>query len=316
VNGAHLPVAVADTAEVAAAKASFKTAYESAAAAAEAAADDPISYDVAPPVYTAPVITSVAAPVVSVRYATLEELNTLPKAVQDTAEVAAAKATFKAQYDAAAALAEAAPDTDIITGAVPVIAPVPAPAALYSAPATIVRYTGPLATLDAEGNVLETAEVQAAKAQFLATYDAVAAAAAAAPDVNIVTAPVTAIKTVSYSASAPATILASAGPVVTLDAAGNVQDTAEVAAAKATFKAQYDAAAALAEAAPDTDIITGAVNAVKAAGYSSSVSQAAGYKASHHSAHHGDTLTYSFDGITVMQADGASSPLKYGYTYE
>merc|ERR1719209_2626995 len=171
-----------------------------------------------------------AAPV---RYATLEELATHPKQVADTAEVAAAKAKFEAEYAALAAAAEAAPDVDIITGAVPVI--------VKEVPHVDdgLRYSGPLASIDAEGNVLETAEVKAARATFQATYNAAAAAAAAAPDVNIFPA---------VAAPAPA--------VITVDAYGNVQDTAEVAAAKAQFKATYDAAAALAEAAPDVNIIT------------------------------------------------------------
>ncbi|XP_037079854.1 uncharacterized protein LOC119100810 [Pollicipes pollicipes] len=67
-----------------------------------------------------------AAPV---RFATLEELTTPPKPVADTPEVAAAKRQFQAAYNAAAAAAEAAPDTNIIT------ASAKQPSGLYIAPA-------------------------------------------------------------------------------------------------------------------------------------------------------------------------------------
>jgi len=165
----------------------------------------------------------------AVRYATLEELTTLPKVVVDTPAVAAAKAKFQAEYAAAAAAAEAAPDVNIITG------PAPAPvAALYVAPAV----------------------------------------------------------------SAPVSL-----PVVTLDASGKVEDTAEVKAAKAAFRKAYAAQAAAAAAAPDVGIITAPAAAAKASVHSAAV------------AHHGDMRTYSFDGITVMEADGALSPNKYGYSY-
>ena len=128
-----------------------------------------------------------------VRYATLEELATHPEQVDDTAEVKAAKASFKAAYDAAAAAAEAAPDVNIITGAVPVVAvntaTYSAPQTAYLAPAPVaIKYEGPSAPLDASGRVEDTAEVKAAKASFKAAFDAAAAAAEAAPDVNIITA--------------------------------------------------------------------------------------------------------------------------------
>ncbi|XP_043243159.1 uncharacterized protein LOC122392401 [Amphibalanus amphitrite] len=67
-----------------------------------------------------------------VRYATLEELATHPEQVEDTAEVKAAKATFRATYDALAAAAEAAPDVNIITGPAPAA---PVHSVTYSAPA-------------------------------------------------------------------------------------------------------------------------------------------------------------------------------------
>ncbi|XP_037079645.1 uncharacterized protein LOC119100674 [Pollicipes pollicipes] len=249
-TGAHLPVSVKDTADVAAAKASFKSAFESAAAAAAAAPDNAVYF--APPVYSAPAPAAVIAPqpVTAVRYATLEELSTPPKPVADTPEVAAAKKAFEAAYDAAAAAAEAAPDTDIITGPAPVVKAAAPAGYSYSAPALRTTYL------------------------------------------------------------APAVSVVPAGPVVTLDAEGRVEDTAEVKAAKQAFQAAYDAAAAAAAAAPDTDIITAPVAPVKV--YTTSSGATHQTKA----AHHGDTLTYSFDGITVMQADGASSPAKFGYTYE
>ena len=250
----------------------------------------------------------------------------LPVSVQDTAAVAAAKASFRSAYDAAAAAADAAPDTDIITGAAPVVAvntatySAPAPQAAYLAPAPVaIKYSGPSAPLDASGRVEDTAEVKAAKVAFKAAYDAAAAAAEAAPDVNIITGavPVAAVNTATYSAPAPqAAYLAPApvqlkydGPSAPLDASGRVEDTAEVKAAKAAFKAAYDAAAAAAAAAPDFNIITASSQA-PAAAYS-----VASVPVSHttYSASHGNMRTITFDGITLMLADG---PSKFGYSYE
>ncbi|KAF0304646.1 hypothetical protein FJT64_002691 [Amphibalanus amphitrite] len=268
------PEQVEDTAEVKAAKATFRATYDALAAAAEAAPDVNIITGPAPaaPVhsvtYSAPAPQQVylAPAPVAIKYSGPAAPLDASGKVDDTAEVKAAKASFKAAYDAAAAAAAAAPDVNIITGAVPV--------ATYSAPApapVAIKYQGPGAPLDASGNVDDTAEVKAAKATFRATYDALAAAAEAAPDVNIITGPAPAapVHSVSYSAPAPhSAYLAPApvtikysGPAAPLDASGNVDDTAEVKAAKATFKATYDALAAAAEAAPDVNIITGAVPA-------------------------------------------------------
>merc|ERR1719369_218293 len=78
-----------------------------------------------------------------------------PLPVEDTPEVAAAKAEFQVAYDAAAAAAEA--------GAVPeVVDPVGAPEA-----------------------VVDTDDVAAAKAAFQAEFERVAAAAEAAPDFDL-----------------------------------------------------------------------------------------------------------------------------------
>ena len=244
----------------------------------------------------------------------------LPVSVQDTAAVAAAKASFRSAYNTAAAAAEAAPDTDIITGAVPVVAvntaTYSAPQTAYLAPAPVaIKYEGPSAPLDASGRVEDTAEVKAAKASFKAAYDAAAAAAEAAPDVNIITgaAPVVAVNTATYSAPqtaylAPAPVaIKYEGPSAPLDASGRVEDTAEVKAAKAAFKAAFDAAAAAAEAAPDTGIITASNQGQAYSTASFPVSQTT------YSASHGNMRTITFDGITLMQADG---PIKFGYSYE
>jgi len=312
---------VQDTAEVKAAKASFKVAYDASAAAAAAAPDVNIITGSDRLItstgftYSAPAAhAAYIAPAAQIRYSGPAAPLGADGRVDDTSEVKAAKLEFQAAYNSAAA--KAAPAT-IGSLKSSLAYSVPAAKTTYLTPVhyappirTSFSYSAPGVSLDASGNVQDTAEVVAAKASFKAQYDAAAAAAAIAPDTDIITGhspmALTAFRAgYTYGAPAPATILVSAGPVLTLDAAGNVQDTAEVAAAKASFKAQYNAAAAAAEAAPDTGIITAGV---KAAGYGSR------YQAK--ASHHGDAMTYSFDGITVMQADGASSPAKFGYTYE
>ena len=328
-SGAHLPVSVQDTAAVAAAKASFRSAYNTAAAAAEAAPDTDIITGAAPVVavntatYSAPQTAYLAPAPVAIKYEGASAPLDASGRVEDTAEVKAAKASFKAAYDAAAAAAEAAPDVNIITGAVPVVAvntaTYSAPQSAYLAPAPVaIKYEGPSAPLDASGRVEDTAEVKAAKASFQAVYNAAAAAAEAAPDVNIITASgqaAAALPVISTTYSQEPSSIASDGAIdgsyqfsyttsdssrhESADAVNNVkgnfefvaddaqrrrvdyqagaatgfiasgahlpvsvQDTAAVAAAKASFRSAYNTAAAAAEAAPDTDIITGAVPVV------------------------------------------------------
>merc|ERR1719430_546850 len=257
--------------------------------------------------------------------------------VEDTPEVRAANARILDAQEAAAREAAAAPDRNIITGAVPVI--VDHPVVRDNG----IRYTGPYASLDSEGNVRETVEVASAKAAFQTAYNSAAAIAAAAPDINIITAPSRAAHAaaeaerthaaaaaarrshataVSAAAAARRTHSSSTShtsyrtpshskpvvpAVVRLDAAGNLADTPEVAAAKASFRAAYDRAAAAAEAAPDRNIITARPST---GSYSSS---------GHHQAssgHHGVARQYRVNGVTVQESDGASSPAKYGYAYE
>ncbi|XP_043243160.1 ice-structuring glycoprotein-like [Amphibalanus amphitrite] len=336
-SGAHLPASVQDTAEVASAKAAFRSAYHAAAAAAEAAPDTGIITGPAPAVainaatYSAPATQPayIAPAPVAIKYSGPAAPLDASGNVDDTAEVKAAKAAFRAAYDAAAAAAAAAPDTNIIMGGVPFVA---SNVATYSAPVAApvaIKYSGPAAPLDASGNVDDTAEVKAAKASFKAAYDAAAAAAAAAPDVNIITG---AVPVATYSAPAPApvhsvtysapashsTYLAPApvaikysGPAAPLDASGNVDDTAEVKAAKAAFRAAYDAAAAAAAAAPDDDSITSSGQATSA-GYSASSIPVVH---STYSASHGNMRTITFDGITLMVAEPYGSS-KFGYSYE
>ena len=161
----------------------------------------------------------------------------------------------------------------------------------------------------------DTAAVAAAKASFRSAYNTAAAAAEAAPDTDIITgaAPVVAVNTATYSAPqtaylAPAPVaIKYEGPSAPLDASGRVEDTAEVKAAKAAFQAVYNAAAAAAEAAPDTGIITASNQGQAYSTASFPVSQTT------YSASHGNMRTITFDGITLMQADG---PIKFGYSYE
>merc|ERR1719430_1234617 len=249
--------------------------------------------------------------------------------VEETAEVRAAKARILAAQEAAARNAAAAPDRNIITGAVPVI--VDHPVVRDNG----IRYTGPYASLDSEGNVRETVEVASAKAAFQTAYNSAAAVAAAAPDINIITATSraahaaaeaerthAAAAAVSAAAAARRTHTSSTSgtnyhtpnpsrpivpAVVRLDAAGNLADTPEVAAAKDSFRAAYDRAAAAAAAAPDRDIITARPST---GSYSSSGHRQVS------SGHHGVARQYRVNGVTVQESDGASSPAKYGYAYE
>ena len=316
---------VVDTAEVKAAKDSFQTAYNAAAAAAEAAPDTNIITGAAPAVavntatYSAPQATYLAPTSVAIKYegpsATLDTYGR----VVDTAEVKAAKDSFQTAYNAAAAAAEAAPDTNIITGAAPAVAvntaTYSAPQATYLAPTSVaIKYEGPSATLDTYGRVVDTAEVKAAKDSFQTAYNAAAAAAEAAPDTNIITGGAMSANAAAYGASqstfqsqAIAPVTYSSSFSAPLDTYGRVVDTTEVKAAKTAFKAAYDAAAAAAEAAPDTGIITASNQGQAYSKASFPVSQTT------YSASHGNMRTITFDGITLMQADG---PTKFGYSYE
>ena len=317
---------VEETAEVKAAKTAFQTAYNAAAAAAEAAPDIDIITGAAPAVavntatYSAPQTAYLAPAPVAIKYEGPSAPLDAYGRVEETAEVKAAKAVFQTAYNAAAAAAEAAADIDIITGAAPAeavnTATYSAPQTAYLAPAPVaIKYEGPSAPLDAYGRVEETAEVKAAKAVFQTAYNAAAAAAEAAADIDIITgaAPAEAVNTATYSAPqtaylAPAPVsIKYEGPSAPLDAYGRVEETAEVKAAKASFQAAYDAAAAAAEAAPDTGIITASNQGQAYSTASFPVSQTT------YSASHGNMRTITFDGITLMQADG---PTKFGYSYE
>ncbi|XP_037079644.1 uncharacterized protein LOC119100673, partial [Pollicipes pollicipes] len=184
------------------------------------------------------------------------------------------------------------------------------------------RHFAPVVTLDAAGRVQDTPEVKAAKQAFDQAFRSAAAAAEAAPDVNIITGAAPASRGgvragLTYGAPAikstylaPAVSVVPAGPVVTLDAEGRVEDTPEVKAAKLAFERTYATAAAAAAAAPDTGIITAPASSVRGS------ARGKAYYSGAKAAHHGATQTYSFDGVTVMQADGASSPGKFGYTYQ
>jgi len=315
-TGAHLPVSVTDTAEVAAAKASFKSAYESAAAAAAATPADTTTYSASPvavavqPAYLAPA----PLPVITTTYTASN-----PSEIADFRSTSNTDGSYQFSYSTSdSSRHESADAVNNVYGNFEFVAD--------DAQRRRVDYkagaeTGFVATgAHLPVSVADTAEVAAAKASFRSAFASAAAAAEAAPDTDIITgaAPVVAVKS-GYAYSAPAvqaTYLAPAtvavkysSPAAPLDASGNVDDTAEVKAAKASFQAAYDAAAAHAAAAPDTGIITAPV-AAPAALYSAPAvvaSQAA------YSAHSGNMRTVSFDGITLMQADG---PAKYGYSYE
>merc|ERR1712198_386919 len=127
--------------------------------------------------------------------------------IPDTADVAAAKARFFQLYHEQAALAEAAPDNN--------------------------QYFGPQATLNTEGQVENTADVQNAIDAFYAAYQAQLDATGAVPVTQAASlhqaVPVHHQDSVNQHYS---------GPHATINADGSVQDTAEVqAAANAFFEA-------------------------------------------------------------------------------
>merc|ERR1712198_181755 len=156
----------------------------------------------------------------AVSAATLPHTHTIP----DTADVAAAKTRFFQLYREQAALAEAAPDNN--------------------------QYFGPQATLNTEGQVENTADVQNAINAFYAAYQAQLAATGAVP----------VTQAASLHQAAPVHQQASftqkyTGPYATINADGSVQKTVEVQAAANAFFQAYErrlaeTAAALSQSAP------------------------------------------------------------------
>ena len=218
---------VLDTPEVIAERNRFFQLYNAAAQAAAAAADPvpahaPQQAQLTPGAtkWTGPLATTVPAGV-----------NGALNQVGDTADVVAARNAFLAAYNAQ--LAATAPQA----AAVPVAQVQPIVAAPQ--PAVIATgWTGPFAATIPAGlpgagnNVEETAEVKAAKTQFLQALQAaggVIAAHGVAPAVQAAPAPAPVQLGGVWTGPVAATIPAG------LPGAGPVQDTAEVAAAKAAF---------------------------------------------------------------------------------
>merc|ERR1712198_137851 len=156
----------------------------------------------------------------AVSAAILPHTHTIP----DTADVAAAKARFFQLYREQAALAEAAPDNN--------------------------QYYGPQATLNSEGQVENTADVQNAINAFYAAYQAQLDATGAIP----------VTQAASLHQAAPVHQQDSftqkyTGPHATVNADGLVQDTDEVQAAANAFFEAYErqlaaTAAAQSQSAP------------------------------------------------------------------
>ncbi|XP_076053620.1 uncharacterized protein LOC143032629 [Oratosquilla oratoria] len=178
----------------------------------------------------------------------------LPQPVKFTPEVERATAEFMAAFNKAAALAAAAPDNDVST----------LPTVTYTAPVASQTYTGPMASgiIVASGY---TKEVDEARRAFQRAFDSAAARASVAST-----------KTVSVSSAAsPAPTVPSqpstgAHASAVIVASGYTQ---EVDQARRDFQKAYDAAAALAAAAPDTATYTGE-KAILASGYTKEVEQA------------------------------------------
>jgi len=103
----------------------------------------------------------------------------------DTPEVAHAKANHFALYNQAAHAAAAAPDINVHYDGYAHAAPAYAPLA-YHAAAPHHGYYGYIPTVTADGFLLDEPSVAAAKANHFALYNQAAAAAAAAPDTDVV----------------------------------------------------------------------------------------------------------------------------------
>jgi len=187
--------------------------------------------------------------------------------VEETAEVkAAAKAFFEA-YNAHLALIKASQkqsveplvETSVASSVSSSVAPSAASSVEVS---SIKKYDGPLATINAEGLVEETAEVKAAAKAFFEAYQkALKAAASAETQSQAVqksaeTLPVSTIAVASSVAPSAASSVEVAsikkydGPLATINAEGLIENTPEVkAAAQAFFEAYQQAIKATASAA-------------------------------------------------------------------
>merc|ERR1712055_722940 len=122
-------------------------------------------------------------------------------------------------------------------------------------------YYGYIPTVTADGFLLDTPEVAAAKANHFALYNQAAHAAAAAPDydAHLSYAPAHYAAAPAHYAAAPAHYAAPHhqgyyGYIPTVTHDGFLLDTPEVAAAKANHFALYNEAAHAAAAAPDYDV--------------------------------------------------------------
>ena len=206
--------AVLDTPEVIAARNQFFQAFNAAVRASNPSAPAQQAAPVHSSVWTGPVAATVPAGVNGA-------LNQVP----DTADVAAARQAFLAAYNAQLAATGARPTTH----SAPVVQQ--APAVLHGA----TKWTGPLAAtvpagLPGSSNVAHTAEVEAARQAFFNAFRAAGGVAG------------------HHAPAAPVPVQAPAhrfggqwtGPVAAtisagLPGSGPVQDTAEVAAARAAF---------------------------------------------------------------------------------
>ncbi|XP_076053621.1 uncharacterized protein LOC143032630 [Oratosquilla oratoria] len=181
----------------------------------------------------------------------------LPQPVKFTPEVERATAEFMAAFNKAAALAAAAPDNDVST----------LPTVTYTAPVASQTYTGPMASgiIVASGY---TKEVDEARRAFQRAFDSAAARASVA---STKTASVSSAASPAPTVPSQPTTGAQASAVIV--ASGYTQDVDQ---ARRDFQKAYDAAAALAAAAPDTATYTGekASGVILASGYTNEVEQA------------------------------------------
>lgn len=226
-----------------------------------------------------------------------------PAPVADTPEVTAAKLEFLQAYNAAAAAAAAAPDDEEEVMAEAAEAVTEAAEAVTEAAVEAAEEA-----TDAPAEAAEEVPAEEVEAEETAEE----AAPLVAPEPVMDTEEVALAKAEFEAAFAAAAAAAAADEVpevmVPEGAPEAVMDTAEVAAAKAEFQASFDAAAAAADAAPDFDL-DGSVS--RYSGYLSAVDGSL-------SPYYTNTLPFGAYGVHAVAAPAhVAAPVAYhgvGYT--
>lgn len=220
-----------------------------------------------------------------------------PAPVADTPEVTAAKLEFLQAYNAAAAAAAAAPDDEEEVMAEAAEAVTEAAEAVTEAEVEAAEEA-----TDAPAEAAEEVPAEEVEAEETAEE----AAPLVAPEPVMDTEEVALAKAEFEAAFAAAAAAAAADEVMVPEGAPEaVMDTAEVAAAKAEFQASFDAAAAAADAAPDFDL-DGSVS--RYSGYLSAVDGSL-------SPYYTNTLPFGAYGVHAVAAPVAAPVAYHGVGY-